>query len=164
MTFENNRFELDYSIFKKKRVSTVKSSQRVEIFCTVMKYSLSRFLLLSIYQNTTESIRRCFRKNPKRVNNLKCVIFHTNRENINVVIFLPPILDFDFNFITKTVRPKWVLGRAKNASPSKIYQKFLTNSLIIYLHIVVHSCRLCGNYKSNNKHSRGFKKFLLGLY
>ena len=59
-SFENNLFELDFSI-SKNRVSTVKPSQEDELFYTVMK-CFSRFLLLSINRNTSESIRLCFRK------------------------------------------------------------------------------------------------------
>ena len=36
-SFENNLFELDFSI-SKKRVSTIERSQEGESFCTVMKY------------------------------------------------------------------------------------------------------------------------------
>ena len=43
-------------------VSTVKPSQEDELFCAVMKYFFSRSLLLSIYKNTSESSRACFRK------------------------------------------------------------------------------------------------------
>ena len=39
-----------------------KPSREGNCFCTVVKYFCSRFLLLSIYQNTSESIRPCFRK------------------------------------------------------------------------------------------------------
>ena len=40
-SFEDNLFELDFSIYKK-RVSTVKPSQEGEFFCTVMKFQLSK--------------------------------------------------------------------------------------------------------------------------
>ena len=49
----------------KKRVSMVKLSQADEFFSTIMIF-FPRFLLLSIYQNTSESIRPCFRKKSDR--------------------------------------------------------------------------------------------------
>ena len=55
----NDLFELD-SRYLRESVSTVKPSQEGESFCMVIKYS--RLLLLSICQNTSESIRPCFRK------------------------------------------------------------------------------------------------------
>ena len=60
-SFKNNLFELDFSI-SKKHVSTVKLSQKDEFFLHGYETLFARFLLLSIYQNTTESIRPCFRK------------------------------------------------------------------------------------------------------
>ena len=64
-SFENKLFEP-----KKHVCSMVKPSQEDESLCTVMN-CFSRFLLLSIYKNTSESIRPCFQNNPTQVNNLK---------------------------------------------------------------------------------------------
>ena len=61
VSFEKNFFELGFSI-SKKRVSTVKRSQEGEYFLDGYKIFFSRFLLLSIYQHTSEIIRLCFRK------------------------------------------------------------------------------------------------------
>ena len=73
-SLENNLFDLDFSISKKLCFYGQTFSGRW-IFCTVMKYSFSISLLLSIYQNTFESIRLCFRKrNPIWVNNLNGII------------------------------------------------------------------------------------------
>ena len=59
-SFENNRFELDSSVSKKKCVSTVKPSQEGEFFFMVMKHFLSLFN--STYKNTSRSIKPCFCK------------------------------------------------------------------------------------------------------
>ena len=56
-SFENNLFGSDFSIDKNKHVSMVKPSQEGEL-------SFVEILLLSIYQNTSESVKPCFRKNP----------------------------------------------------------------------------------------------------
>ena len=54
-SFESNLFELD--IYR----SVLLRFQEDELFCTVITF-FSRFLLLSMYQNTFESIRPCFEK------------------------------------------------------------------------------------------------------
>ena len=59
-SFENNLLELDFSI-SEKRAFTVKP-QGGEYFLHGYEILFSRFLLLFIYQNTSESIRPCFRK------------------------------------------------------------------------------------------------------
>ena len=59
-SFEHNLFELDFSI-SKKRVSSVKPSQGDE-FLHGYEIFFSTFFLLSLYQNTSESIRPCFQK------------------------------------------------------------------------------------------------------
>ena len=59
--FESNLFELDFMI-PKKRLSAVKLSQEDEFFLHGYEIFFFRFLLLSINQNTSESIRPCFRK------------------------------------------------------------------------------------------------------
>ena len=58
---ENNLFVLDFSI-SKTLVSRVKRSQEGEFFLHGYEIFFSRFSLLSIYQNTSESIRPCFRE------------------------------------------------------------------------------------------------------
>ena len=63
-SFENNFLELENNFLdiKRKRVSMVKLSQGEEVFCMVTKYFFFEILAASIYQNTSESIRPCFRR------------------------------------------------------------------------------------------------------
>ena len=60
-SFENNLFELNLSISKKSCFYGQTLSGRWIIFARLWNI-FSRFLLLSIYQNTSEIIRSCFRK------------------------------------------------------------------------------------------------------
>ena len=60
-SFENYFLELDFSIFKKNVFLRSNLLKKV-IFLHGYEIFFSRFLLLSIYENTSESIRPCFRK------------------------------------------------------------------------------------------------------
>ena len=55
-------YKLSFYRYLKKNVFLRSNLLRKMNFCRVIEYFLSRFLLLSIYQNTSESIRPCFRK------------------------------------------------------------------------------------------------------
>ena len=59
-SFQNKLLELDFSI-SKRHVSTIKPSQEDD-FLHGYDIFLLRLLLLFIYQNTSETIRLCFRK------------------------------------------------------------------------------------------------------
>ena len=75
-SFENNIFELDFSI-SKKTCFCYQTLSRTWFFARLWNFFL-RFLVPSKYQNSSKSIRQCFRKSPIRVNNfnrLQCLFY-----------------------------------------------------------------------------------------
>ena len=76
-SFKNNLFDLDFSI-SKKRVSTVKSSQEDEFFCTVMKYIFFRDSCSVPYTKTLLKVSdHVLEKNSISVNNLEQSLINT---------------------------------------------------------------------------------------
>ena len=62
-SFENNVFELDFSI-SKKRVSTVKPSQKNDFFCTVKKFFFQDSSSFPYIQTLLKVSDHVFEKNP----------------------------------------------------------------------------------------------------
>ena len=61
-SFENNLFELDFSISKKNVFLQSNPLRKTNFLAQLCREYFLRFFLLSIYQTISESVRSCFRK------------------------------------------------------------------------------------------------------